>query len=286
MEVIPSWQLECLPVLIVWCDRALRVMGRVMVRKQRGVQSLEAGGQLLLALARSSTALPLKDLAREAKMTPARAHPYLVSFGKLNLIEQDPVSGCYDLGTQALHVGLATLKRLSPIKIAREELERREEGSQYSSIISIWGNLGPTTVSFLETNYPLSIYLRPGTVVSLLTTATGKVFAAHLPKAVLKQSLKLDSQRYGGRPKPATKAELDEIIKEVRSVGFSTNVGVTTPGVVAVSAPVFSHDGHLELVITFIKPGTSADTQPESELVQNVKTCAARISERMGHQSA
>ena len=31
--------------------------------------------------------MALKDLAREAGMTPAKAHPYLVSFGKLGLIE-------------------------------------------------------------------------------------------------------------------------------------------------------------------------------------------------------
>lgn len=254
-----------------------------MARKQRGVLSLEAGGQLLLALARSSTALALKDLAREAKMTPARAHPYLVSFGKLHLIEQDPVTGCYDLGTQALHVGLATLRRLDPIKIAREELAHSGSIGNHSSIISIWSNLGPTTISFLETNYPVSVYLRPGTVVSLVTTATGKVFAAYLPITVVKKSLKFDSHRYGGRPQSVSTDELDLIIKEVRSAGVSSNIGVTTPGVVAVSAPVFNHHGDIELAITFIRPGGKVDTQSDSDIVQHVKLCAAAISRRLGY---
>lgn len=36
--------------------------------------------------------MALKDLAAGAGMTAARAHPYLVSFGRLGLIEQD--RGC------------------------------------------------------------------------------------------------------------------------------------------------------------------------------------------------
>jgi len=59
----------------------------------RGIQSIEVGGQLLLALAHHGRPMALKDLAREAGMTPAKAHPYLVSFIKLGLVEQDSGSG-------------------------------------------------------------------------------------------------------------------------------------------------------------------------------------------------
>ena len=62
---------------------------------QRGIQSIEVGGQLLLALARQGCPLLLKDLAQAAGMTPAKAHPYLVSFGKLGLITQEPGTGRY-----------------------------------------------------------------------------------------------------------------------------------------------------------------------------------------------
>ncbi|MBP6339306.1 MAG: helix-turn-helix domain-containing protein, partial [Vitreoscilla sp.] len=44
-------------------------------RGPRGIQSIEVGGQLLLALAHHGRPLALKDLAREAAMSPAKAHP-------------------------------------------------------------------------------------------------------------------------------------------------------------------------------------------------------------------
>ncbi|CAM3375723.1 helix-turn-helix domain-containing protein [Polaromonas hydrogenivorans] len=46
-------------------------------------------GRLLLALAEQSTPMTLKDLAAQAGLPASRAHPYLVSFGRLRLIEQD-----------------------------------------------------------------------------------------------------------------------------------------------------------------------------------------------------
>ena len=81
----------------------------VAVRGQRGIQSVEVGGQLLRALAHHGRPMALKDLAREAGMTPAKAHPYLVSFGKLGLIEQTNASGHYGLGALAMQLGLSLI---------------------------------------------------------------------------------------------------------------------------------------------------------------------------------
>ncbi|MEP7330027.1 MAG: helix-turn-helix domain-containing protein, partial [Betaproteobacteria bacterium] len=66
-----------------------------MAKAQRGIQSIEVGGALLRALVDADTPLPLRELAQRAGMSSARAHPYVVSFGKLGLVEQDPVTGHY-----------------------------------------------------------------------------------------------------------------------------------------------------------------------------------------------
>ena len=55
---------------------------------------------MLLALVRTGCSLALKDLAAQAGMTPAKAHPYLVSFGQLGLVVQD-AAGLYGLGPLA-----------------------------------------------------------------------------------------------------------------------------------------------------------------------------------------
>lgn len=87
-------------------------------RAQRGIQSIEVGGQLLRALVHHGRPMALKDLAREADMSAAKAHPYMVSFGRLGLIEQDRSSGHYLLGPLALQLGLISLQQADPVHIA------------------------------------------------------------------------------------------------------------------------------------------------------------------------
>jgi DNA-binding IclR family transcriptional regulator len=63
--------------------------------------------------------MALKDLAQAAGMTPAKAHPYLVSFGKLGLITQDEAgSGRYGPGPLAMQLGLISLQQSDPVRLA------------------------------------------------------------------------------------------------------------------------------------------------------------------------
>jgi hypothetical protein len=76
-----------------------------------GIQSIEVGFRLLDVLTREPRAMMLRDLAQRAGMSPAKAHRYLVSFSRLGVVSQDPVSGRYELGGFALQMGLARLAR-------------------------------------------------------------------------------------------------------------------------------------------------------------------------------
>ncbi|HRO60439.1 MAG TPA: helix-turn-helix domain-containing protein, partial [Burkholderiaceae bacterium] len=115
-------------------------------KEQRAVQSIEVGGRLLLALAANSEPMSLKDLSAEAGLAPSRAHPYLVSFGRLRLIEQDPESGRYALGPAALQLGLTCLHQLDPVRAALPIAESLATSTGHAVALAIWGNFGPTVI--------------------------------------------------------------------------------------------------------------------------------------------
>src|SRR5574337_76204 len=153
---------------------------------RRGIQSVEVGGALLQALVRHGAQMMLKDLAADAGLPAAKAHPYLVSFGKLGLIEQDPVSGRYGLGPFALEMGLTALHGLDPLKAAIAEAARFADEIQLNVAIAVWGNQGPTVVHIEESNKQIHVNMRPGTVMTpLLESATGRCFAAFLPARIV-----------------------------------------------------------------------------------------------------
>ena len=164
-------------------------MEQIVNREQRAVQSVEVGGRLLIALGQHAAPMSLKDLAAAADLPASRAHPYLVSFGRLGLIEQDGTSGRYALGPAALQLGLACLHQLDPIKAAGPVAEALSQAIDQTVAIAVWANFGPTIVRVIEGSQPLHVNMRAGSVMSVLGTATGRAFAAVLPPRTVKEVL-------------------------------------------------------------------------------------------------
>lgn len=251
---------------------------------QRGIQSIEVGGRLLQALTDRSAPMSLKDLASAADLPASRAHPYLVSFGKLGLVEQDSQTGRYALGAMALQMGLACLHQSDPIKAATPVAETLAERSGQSVVIAVWANFGPTVVRLIEGSQPLHVNMRAGTVMAILGTATGRAFAAVLPPAQVEQVLRshADPVRADRSPAKNLARELKEIASELRTHGVTRALGRPIPGVNAFSAPAFDHEGHAALVITALGHEDTFSPDWRSANAQGVRQAAADVSARLG----
>jgi DNA-binding IclR family transcriptional regulator len=55
--------------------------------------------------------------------------------------------------------------------------------------LAIWGNHGPTIVRWEESSEPVTLNVRVGSVMPLVTSATGRAFAAFMPWERIKQLL-------------------------------------------------------------------------------------------------
>jgi DNA-binding IclR family transcriptional regulator len=256
-------------------------------KAQRSVQSVEVGGRLLLALAEHPSPMPLKDLAARAGLSPSRAHPYLVSFGKLGLIEQDPVSQRYALGPAALQIGLACLHQLDPIKAATPVTEALAANIDQTVIIAVWANFGPTVVRMIEGSQPLHVNMRAGTVMSILGTATGRAFAAALPLWRLERAM---TGPLGDMPRsrPLMTGQFDraveQSVEDLRLHGVTRAVGKPIPSVNAFSAPAFNHEGEAVLVITALGHEESFSPEWDSPVALAVRAAGAEISARLGYR--
>ncbi|WP_246264360.1 IclR family transcriptional regulator [Aromatoleum toluvorans] len=244
---------------------------------RRGIQSIEVGGALLQALVRHDAPMILKDLAREAGMPPAKAHPYLVSFGKLGLIEQDPVTGRYGLGAFALQMGLSALHGVNPLRVATPEAARLSDEIQQNVAVAVWGNHGPTIVSIEECSRQVHVNMRVGTVMDLLTSATGRTFAAFLPA---RQTTALIEDEFARQA--LTREQLEAEFAEIRRERLARALGKPIPGINAFTAPVFDHNGHLALAITAMGPAASFDPAWDGAVATKLRACAKAISARLG----
>lgn len=264
---------------------------------QRSIQSIEVGGRLLLALAGHDGPMSLKELAARAELPPSRAHPYLVSFGRLRLIVQDPVSGHYALGPAALQIGLSCLHQLDPVRAAEPVIRALAGQTGFAVALALWGNFGPTIVRMIEARQPLLVAIRAGTVMSVFGTATGRAFASTLPEARLAEVVTGAQGPVGGVAQyaaPPHRAGLDAaeqaLVRQARDDisrhGVVRASGQPIPGVNAFSAPCLDHDGDPALVITMLGHASELAVDWDSAAAVAVRSAAAEISMQLGWRRA
>jgi len=247
-------------------------------RLQRGIQSVEVGGQLLRALAHQGRPMALKDLAREAGMSAAKAHPYLVSFGKLGLIEQDAQSGRYGLGPLAMQLGLISLQQYDPVRLATPLIGELARTLGHTVGVAVWGNRGPTMVRIEEAPSAVHVNMRHGTVMSLRGTASGLLFCAWLPREQVLPMLKAEGSGFD--------AALQAQLAQVRKQGLAQAVDASVPGISAMAAPVFDVSNGLVMSLTAIGPSAIFDARADGELAQVLRRSATELSRQLGADAA
>jgi DNA-binding IclR family transcriptional regulator len=244
-------------------------------RAQRGIQSVEVGGQLLLALAHQGRPMALKDLARAAGMSAAKAHPYLVSFGKLGLIEQDAHSGRYGLGPLAMQLGLISLQQYDPVRLATPLIGELARTLGHTVGVAVWGNRGPTMVRIEEAPSAVHVNMRHGTVMSLRGTASGLLFCAYLPRELVLPLLAAESAA-------GFDAALQAQLAMVRQQGLAQAVDASVPGISAMAAPVFDINDRIVMSLTAIGPSATFDVRSEGAVARVLRRGAGELSRQLG----
>ncbi len=254
---------------------------------QRSIQSIETGFALVAALVAHGKPMTLRDLSKAADMTAAKAHPYLVSFIRVGLVQQDPVTSHYDLGPFALQMGLAALRGLAPVRVALPEIQSMATELGHTVALAVLGSHGPTIIHITEASYPVHVNLRPGTVMSMLHTATGQVFAAWLPPRVAQHYIEREAGdaavvTHVLAPEP-DRATQEALLATVRAQGLARALGNPLPGIDALSVPVFDHTGNIVQAITALGPTGHFDAEADGVIARALRDCAERISARLGH---
>ncbi|MCC2633746.1 MAG: transcriptional regulator, IclR family-like protein [Ramlibacter sp.] len=257
------------------------------IKERAGIQSVEVGFALLQVLGEAPGPLMLRDLARAANMSAAKAHRYLVSFQRLQLVVQDAASTRYDLGPAALKLGLASLSRLDAMKLARERVALLMEEIGHTLALAVWGNQGPTIVHWEESPSAVTVNLRLGDVMPLLSSATGQCFAAYAPKDAIAPMLKEElarAQKQGRTDLPTSMAEARALFDAVRKRGASRVVDTLLPGIVAFCVPVFDSDGHMALGMVALGPAGSFDSEWGGAVEKPLRAAASQLSSDLGHR--
>ncbi len=246
---------------------------------RRGIQSIEVGYRLIATLARAPGKMSLKALAEGAGMSPSKAHLYLVSFQRLGLVVQDRQTQRYALGPTAIDLGLAAINQIDVVDTGRSEMETLVDDFAVSLGLSVWGNRGPTIIFRLDGSWPSPLSVKVGYVLPVLSTATGRVFLAHLPERSWRDLVRIEA-----RGDKARLARAMAALEEIRAGGLARTDSEMNEGFVGISAPVLGPSGEIRAAITALGLAENPALSRDSPLGGALSEAARRISRAIGWQ--
>lgn len=265
-------------------DGAQRKPAKTSAAQRRGVQSIAVGATLLEALAAGNGPLQLREVAAGAKMTPQKAHRYLLTLVGAGLAEQDPVSGRYDLGGMSLRLGIAALSRQNGLRLVTQAALEFGRAEDVTVGVAVWGSHGPTFIVWQNDSMATPSNFGVGTVVRMLRSATGRLFLAHMPR---KQTRRLVDRElaavavYAPDEKVRNWEDVERLIAQVRADGVGLTHEDLIPGASAVAAPVFDHQGEIIAAISQIGPTRQIHSATEPAR-RKLLDLAQQLSRRMG----
>ena len=252
-------------------------------RRQR-VQSAETGMTILKALARLGGAASLTAIAAECGESAAKVHRYLSSLTSEGLVAQHPATQHYHLGPEAVRIGLAALRQCDPVRMGEAALLRLRESLQVTCFIAVMGNMGPTVMRMEEPSLPVTVNIRPGSVLPVGWSASGQAFLAFSQDADLRTRAEAElaaappeQRALLGGPHP-----LDALCQQVRDQGCAIVQDTLLAGISAIAAPIYDARGHVAAVLTSLGASTGFDARPDGRVGPSVVQEAQGISAAMG----
>ncbi|RYE41401.1 MAG: IclR family transcriptional regulator [Hyphomicrobiales bacterium] len=247
-------------------------------KARRHVQSVNIGWNLLKVLTDSSAPMSLKQLSQGSGLSPSQAHLYLTSLQMVGVVKQDGDTGRYDLGPYALELGLAALRRIDILTIARPIMSDLRDATKEAVFLTVWGNRGPALIYRLDGTAASSRTLRVGYVLSLSTSATGRVWAAHMPESETHTVLQ---QEWEADPSAQMSDEAwRTALAECRREGMSGRVSDEGFGVLC--APVFDHEDTIRAAISVTGPQNRVDLSPQGDLASALRSATQQFSHQLG----
>ncbi len=213
-------------------------------------------------------------------MPPGKVHRYLVSLTRSELVTQDEASGHYGVGPMAIALGFAGLRNVDVVRTATALLPALRDEIKETVLLAIWSPQGPVVFAFEESSRPVYMNIRVGSILPLLPTATGRVFAAFLPSDMTDGILATEM-----RAAHQSAAQVRKLLDQTRMHRLAHVEGVLVPGVNAIAAPLFDHKGRIAGVIGALGRTEEMNVAYDGPVARVLLGMAAEISRRMGYMA-
>jgi DNA-binding IclR family transcriptional regulator len=243
------------------------------------VQSVEIAARILGCFSVSEPALGVTQIGQRLHMAKSKVHRFLVSLQRAGLVRRDPFTDRYSLGLRLYELGQVAVDGLDVQARAGDAARLLAQTTGQTASAAVWTESGPVLSYQSRPPGALGIGYSVGSVLSLHSSAHGKVFLAFLPS--------LEEAIFGTLTHVTRNTITDPVIlkqqrEQIRQTRVAVSRNESALGLFEVSSPVFGINGGLVAALGVVGLGDEVSAQRERELAALVLETATELSRQLG----
>lgn len=240
---------------------------------QADIQAVSRVSQILALFDPETPELSAGEVADRLGLNRTTAYRYCTSLVSAGLLERGADQGRYIPGGLLLQLGAFAIGRRRVVNLAPRYLRTLSRATQMTGVLSLWGLTGPVVTRVEEdTATVVVVSVRVGSHLPL-DAAQSQVFVAF-------HSDQLAMERLLGTLAQPQRESLRADVEKARATAHCS--ASTTPGVVAVAAPVFDEYGICATVAVVGTDNTLSMSDDAPELREVMDTARALTGELGG----
>jgi IclR family acetate operon transcriptional repressor len=248
------------------------------------VKSLVKALTILEVLADEDPPYTLTQLSRRLRLHVSTVHRLLVNLVRHGFVEEDTISGGYQLSYRVLRMGLRVLDRLDFRRAAQPLLRDLNLRTRETVHLAILQETQAISIDKYLSPQPVGLDARLGGIMPLHCTGVGKTLLAHRSEETLNRIAQAPGfTRMTARTITAL-PQLRKELQQIREQGYTIDQEEAVEGLSCVAGPIFNHSGQVVAAFSVAGPATRLTPARIPELAQMVRETSQQISYRLGYR--
>ena len=228
--------------------------------------------------------LGISDIVRKVEMPRTTVHRILSTLIKAGLLNRKNNTGKYRIGPALYMMGSLYLETTDIFSAAEPVTELLNELTRESIKLSVFDRGNIVVIKKEESRYAFRYHHAVGAIIPAYASAMGKAFLSELSE------MELDCFYPNEELKPltdktiATKTELKQELKQIRSIGVSFDTDQNTEGLSGTASVIRDASGKAVAAMCAGVPTYSFNGERKQRLAKLIKIGASLISYRLGYQ--
>jgi DNA-binding IclR family transcriptional regulator len=212
-------------------------------------------------------------------------HRLLVNLVRHGFVEEDPISGGYQLSYRVLRMGLRVLDRLDFRRAAQPLLRDLNLRTKETVHLAILQEGQAISIEKFGSPQPVGLDARLGGAMPLHCTGVGKTLLAYQSDELLNQIAQAPGLARMTSHTITALPQLRRELERIREQGYALDQEEAVDGLRCVAGPVFNHAGQIVAAFSVAGPATRMTAARIPEIAQMVRETSQQISYRLGFRT-